>query len=69
MLGSKTYYVYILASGRNGTLYVGVTGNLVRRISRHRAAQGEAFTQRHRVDRLVYYETFVIIRRTTPATL
>ena len=58
MLGSKTYYVYIMCSQRNGTLYIGVTGNLVQRISRHRAALGPGFTRRHRVHRLVFYKTF-----------
>ncbi len=58
MPGSKTYYVYIMASQKNGTLYIGVSGNLVQRISRHKDAQVSGFTQRYGVHRLVYYETF-----------
>ena len=52
----KTYYVYILAS-KARVLYVGVTGNLLRRLHEHRAAQRPGFTSRYRVTRLVYFET------------
>lgn len=48
--------VYILASGRNGTLYVGVTSRLVQRIWEHRTAFRPGFSARHRVHRLVHYE-------------
>jgi putative endonuclease len=48
--------VYILASGRNGTLYIGVTSDLVQRIWHHRNGTYGGFTSRYRVDRLVYYE-------------
>ena len=54
----KTYYVYILASRKNGTLYVGVTANLLRRVSQHRGQEVPGFTQRYGVHRLVYCETF-----------
>jgi putative endonuclease len=47
---------YILASSRNGTLYVGVTSDLVTRIEQHRAGAVAAFTRVHRVHRLVWYE-------------
>ncbi|HEU4774124.1 MAG TPA: GIY-YIG nuclease family protein [Lysobacter sp.] len=47
---------YLLASDRNGTLYVGVTGNLVKRIWEHRNHLGEGFTRQHEVTRLVWYE-------------
>jgi putative endonuclease len=50
------YYVYILASGRHGTLYVGVTNDLVRRVSEHRQKLTPGFTTKYGVDRLVYYE-------------
>jgi len=50
--------VYILASQRNGTLYVGVTGNLVKRVWEHKRDLAEGFTKRYRVHRLVYYELF-----------
>ena len=51
----RSYYVYILASGRNGTLYVGVTNDLVRRVSEHKADIAEGFTKKHGVHRLVWY--------------
>ncbi|WP_140719835.1 MULTISPECIES: GIY-YIG nuclease family protein [Gammaproteobacteria] len=47
---------YILASGRNGTLYVGVTSNLVARIWQHKQHSVEGFTRHHSVDILVWYE-------------
>ncbi len=52
------YWVYILASRRNGTLYVGVTNNLVRRIYEHREGLVAGFTKRYGVKLLVYYERF-----------
>lgn len=53
----KPGYVYILASERNGTLYVGVTNDLVRRVQEHRAERNpDSFTARYDVKRLVYYE-------------
>ena len=48
--------VYILASARNGTLYVGVTGDLVKRIWQHRNDMAEGFTRRYGVHDLVWYE-------------
>jgi putative endonuclease len=50
------YFVYILASKRNGTLYVGMTNNLLRRIMEHRKGSSEGFTKRYHVSQLVYYE-------------
>lgn len=50
------YYVYILASDRNGTLYVGVTNDLLRRVYEHKEGAAEGFTKRHSVKRLVYFE-------------
>ena len=50
------YFVYILASDRNGTLYVGMTNNLVKRVWQHKNHQVEGFTSKHNVDKLVYYE-------------
>ena len=49
-------YVYILASRTVGTLYVGVTSDLVKRISEHKNEIHSGFTKRHKVHRLVYYE-------------
>ena len=53
---TKTYYVYILASGRNGTLYTGVTNDLIRRVGEHKQKIGSSFTKRYGVDRLVWFE-------------
>jgi len=55
---SKEYYVYILASERNGTLYIGVTNNLIRRVSEHREGLVAGFTKKYGVKRLVHYEYF-----------
>lgn len=51
------YFVYILASNRNGTLYVGITSNLVRRIYEHKSGLAEGFTKEYGVYDLVYFET------------
>ena len=50
------YYVYILASKRNGTLYVGVTKDLVRRVYEHKHDLVEGFTRKYQVHDLVYFE-------------
>ncbi len=50
--------VYILASKRNGTLYVGVTNDLARRITEHKAKLVPGFTRKYDVNRLVYFELF-----------
>ncbi|MGA9796863.1 MAG: GIY-YIG nuclease family protein [Rhizomicrobium sp.] len=55
---SRTYWVYILASGRNGTLYVGVTNDLIFRVWQHRTDVFPGFTTRYSVKHLVYFETF-----------
>jgi putative endonuclease len=52
------YAVYILAGGRHGTLYVGVTNNLARRVWEHKSKVVPGFTQTHGVNCLVYFETF-----------
>ena len=54
----KNFYVYILASKRNGTLYVGVTSDLVKRVWEHKNKLVEGFTKKYGVDKLVYYEQF-----------
>jgi putative endonuclease len=56
MCSMKSYWVYILASRPRGTLYVGMTSDLVRRISLHREGLVDGFTKEHRVKLLVYYE-------------
>nr|WP_281719830.1 GIY-YIG nuclease family protein [Nitrosomonas nitrosa] len=52
----KQSAVYILASQRNGTLYTGVTSNLVKRVWEHKNDQVEGFTKKYRVHTLVYFE-------------
>jgi len=56
-MSSHLYFVYMLASGRNGTLYVGVTNDLLRRVGEHRAGLVPGFTAQYGVDRLVWFET------------
>ncbi len=55
-------YVYILASKPNGTLYIGVTSNLIQRVSQHREGTYDGFTKEYDVKSLVYYEVFEDIR-------
>ena len=55
------YYVYILASAFRGTLYVGVTNDLIRRIWEHKEGVAEGFTKRHDVKTLVYFEVHTSI--------
>lgn len=52
----KAFCVYILASARNGTLYVGVTSNLVQRVWQHKEGLAEGFTKDYGVNQLVWYE-------------
>lgn len=58
----KPGYVYLLASQRNGTLYVGVTSDLVKRVWEHKQDLLGGFTKRYQVHRLVHYEVFEDIR-------
>ena len=53
---NKEFYVYVLASKRNGTLYIGVTSALVQRIWQHKTKAVEGFTARYGVDQLDYFE-------------
>lgn len=52
----KDYYVYILAAEKNGTLYIGVTNNLLERVSQHKKKISKGFTETYSVSKLVYYE-------------
>jgi putative endonuclease len=52
------YYVYILASRRHGTLYIGVTNSLQKRLMEHRSGQGSAFVKKYGVYRLVHVESY-----------
>ena len=52
----NTYFVYILASKRNGTLYIGVTNDLKRRLHEHKQGLVEGFTKEYSVNRLVWYD-------------
>ncbi len=56
MTHKNTYYVYILASQRNGTLYIGVTRDLKRRVWEHKHSLVKGFTQKYGVHMLVYFE-------------
>ena len=57
MKTEKIYYIYIMASKRNGTLYIGVTSNLKKRIYEHRESLADGFTKKYNVNKLVYFET------------
>jgi putative endonuclease len=54
----KQYYVYILASKKNGTLYTGVTGDLIKRVYEHKSNLVAGFTRKYKVHNLVYYESY-----------
>lgn len=56
--GVMSYWVYILASKHHGTLYVGMTNDLVRRLAEHRESSRESFTSKYSVRCLVYFEQF-----------
>ncbi len=56
------YYVYMLASKKNGTLYIGVTNNLALRVREHKDGSVEGFTKKYNVHVLVYFESYNDIR-------
>ena len=58
----KTYYTYILFNRRNGTLYTGVTNNLIRRLNEHKNGIHEGFSKKYDVSKLGYYEEYNDIR-------
>ena len=53
----RTYYTYIMTN-KSGTLYIGVTNDIERRVWEHRFGDGQGFTKRYKVDRLLYYEDY-----------
>ena len=54
----KQYYVYILASQRNGTLYIGVTSNIIKRIYEHKNKIIKGFSSKYNTNKLVYFEQY-----------
>jgi len=54
----KEFYVYIMASSKNGTLYIGVTSDLIKRVWQHKNNQAKGFTQKYGIHSLVYFEQF-----------
>lgn len=56
------YFLYILASRKNGTLYIGVTNNLLKRVHQHKTNLVKGFTEKYGVHRLVYFEQYGDIR-------
>ena len=58
----RIYCVYIITNRRNGTLYIGVTGNLAQRITQHKSKAMPGFASHYGLDRLVWFETFQDVR-------
>ena len=54
----KTYYVYMMSSNSNKALYIGLTGDLIRRVQQHKTGELGGFTQKYHCHKLVYYESF-----------
>ena len=54
----KNYYVYILASKKNGTLYTGITSNLIKRVYEHKNSFVDGFTEKYSIKNLVYFEIY-----------
>ena len=52
----RRYYIYIMSNQPNGTLYIGVTSNLIKRVYEHKYASLDSFTKKYGLKRLVYYE-------------
>jgi putative endonuclease len=60
-MGTKTFWVYVMTN-RSGTLYVGFTGNLERRVHEHRNHLVPGFASKYRLDRLIHVESFSEVR-------
>lgn len=58
MKTSHIYYVYILSNKVNGTLYIGITNDLHRRVYEHKSKVLKGFTRKYNIDKLMYYEEF-----------
>ncbi len=52
----KSYYIYIMTSKKNGTLYIGITNDLIKRVFEHKKGLVEGFTKKYQVNKLVYFE-------------
>ncbi|NPA71758.1 MAG: GIY-YIG nuclease family protein [Gammaproteobacteria bacterium] len=59
----KTGFIYIMSNHKNGTLYIGVTSNLIKRVYEHKNALTEGFTKKYNLKKLVYYEQLEDISR------
>ena len=55
---TKQYYVYILFNKKNGTLYIGVTSDLMKRVWQHKNKVADGFTKKYSIDKLGYYEVY-----------
>ena len=58
---TKEYFVYLVASKKRGTLYTGITSNLIKRIYEHKKGVAEGFTKKYQVHQLVYFEKHIDI--------
>jgi putative endonuclease len=61
-MSERTYWAYIMASERNGTLYIGVTNDLARRVWEHRTGRGSQFAAKYRVSKLVWCESYTDVQ-------
>jgi len=57
----KAYCTYLLANRKNGTIYVGISGNLSKRMLEHKNGTNEGFTKKYGLNKLVYYESFEVV--------
>lgn len=53
----KQYYIYIMSSTKGGAIYIGVTGNLIKRVYQHREGLVDGFSKQYKTKRLVYFES------------
>ena len=58
----RSYWVYILASKPRGTLYIGITNGIIRRVEQHREGKASSFTRKYKVHRLVWIQEFGSVR-------